>query len=153
MDDKAPKYGASPAMVTLPLVRAENKKRTAKLAARMTPPFIDNKRGATMEYASHKAALYAAYRDGVDPPVLRFFDPLKRHPELGHEAKIERFEAWLKKQYPYKAATPKPFWQSRITWLIAACVAVALFLTACASPHNHPGIPRTPDPAYEGWGE
>lgn len=30
-------------------------------------------------------------------------------------------------------------------------IALALFLTACT--HNHPGIPRTPDPAYEGWGE
>lgn len=32
-------------------------------------------------------------------------------------------------------------------------MALALFLTACASPYNHPGIPREPDPAYEGWGE
>lgn len=52
----------------------------------------------------------------------------------------------------HRSATPQHFWQSRTIWVIAACVALAMLLTSC-SPYNHPGTPRTPDPAYEGWGE
>lgn len=95
-------------------------------------PFIDDQRGATMRHQAHKAK--SVIQDTVLADAI-----------TPHEDYLKR----LAEREARKSAAPKHFWQSRTIWVIASFVVIALFLTACASPYNHPGTPRTPDPAYE----
>ena len=56
----------------------------------------------------------------------------------------------------HRSAKPEPYtWRGEARLAITAflIVGVLLLLSSCASPYNHPGTPREPDPAYEGWPE
>lgn len=119
-------------------------------------PFIDNQRGATMRHKAHRAAT-------EDTLVFQFKKPdivSVITMELKESDAVAAIMQWKAAGYQVKildrippTSTPKHFWQSRTIWLIAAFVALAMLLSGCLAGYSYPGLARTPDPAYEGWGE